>query len=82
MSVRMVLLGEAWGANEAEAKAPFVGASGSLLNKLCTEAGIVSPRTGEALGKALWSRNYSLRDRIFSNGVFKRFTIDFGGRGK
>ncbi len=67
MTTRMVLLGEAYGANEAEAKAPFVGASGSLLNKLCAEAGLVSPSTGAALGKALWSRNYSLRDRIFAN---------------
>ena len=56
MTVRMVLLGEAWGANEAEARAPFVGASGAQLIKLLAEAGVVSTDQGRALSGALWSR--------------------------
>jgi uracil-DNA glycosylase len=62
---RIVLLGEAYGANEAEAKAPFVGPSGAMLNKLCIEAGIVSEQQGKSLNGALWTKDYPRRDRIF-----------------
>jgi len=64
MTVRMVLLGEAWGANEAEARAPFVGASGAQLIKLLAEAGVVSTDQGRALSGALWLRQYRRRDSI------------------
>lgn len=36
----MLLVGEAWGADEAAAQRPFVGASGHELNKMLAEAGI------------------------------------------
>jgi uracil-DNA glycosylase len=61
---RMVLLGEAYGANESEAKAPFVGATGALLFKLLTESGVVTPDQGRALSGALWARQYRRRDAI------------------
>lgn len=37
---QIALVGEAWGAEEAEARAPFVGASGKLLNEMLASAGI------------------------------------------
>jgi len=64
MTTRMVLLGEAWGANEAEAKAPFVGATGFHLFKLCTEAGILTPDLGRAIANAIWSHDYHRRDDL------------------
>jgi len=60
----MVLLGEAWGANEAEARAPFVGASGAQLIKLLAEAGVVT--NGRDLSAALWSRQYRQRDALLA----------------
>ena len=57
-------MGEAWGANEAEARAPFVGASGAQLIKLLAEAGVVA--NGRDLSAALWSRQYRRRDALLA----------------
>ena len=64
MTLPMVLCGEAYGANEAEARAPFVGATGSQLIKLLIDAEILSSSQGRTVSSALWSRNYRLRDQI------------------
>ena len=40
MSTKVVLVGEAWGQQEAEELAPFVGASGQLLRKMLEQVGI------------------------------------------
>ena len=64
---RMVLLGEAYGANEAEARAPFVGASGAQLIKLLAESGVVTPDQSRALSGALWARQYRRRDAILAD---------------
>jgi uracil-DNA glycosylase family 4 len=37
---RVVIVGEAWGFEEAAATLPFVGASGSELTRILTDAGI------------------------------------------
>ena len=37
---RIVIVGEAWGRDEAAASAPFVGASGSELTRILADAGI------------------------------------------
>lgn len=37
---RVVLVGEAWGTNEAFARSPFVGASGKELDRMLSEAGL------------------------------------------
>jgi uracil-DNA glycosylase len=63
----IVICGEAWGAREAEAGAPFVGPSGSLLNKMLIESELLSPASGANADRALWQRNYRLRDRIYED---------------
>lgn len=65
-TIQIVLLGEAYGAQEAQAKAPFVGASGSYLNKLCGDAGILTPGATKLVEKALWERDYITRDSIYA----------------
>jgi len=40
MSVKIALIGEAWGEKEAEVGAPFVGSSGYLLDQMLAHAGI------------------------------------------
>lgn len=39
-NARIVLVGESWGFEEAQAKQPFVGSSGTELNRMLAEAGI------------------------------------------
>ncbi len=41
MTKPIMLVGEAWGANEAKTKTPFVGASGIELLRMLSEAGII-----------------------------------------
>lgn len=41
MTVKIALVGEAWGEKEEEVGAPFVGASGWLLDQMLAQAGIV-----------------------------------------
>lgn len=40
MTYKIAIVGEAWGAEEARARAPFVGASGQELTRMLSEAGI------------------------------------------
>ncbi len=40
MQARIALVGEAWGADEERARAPFVGYAGRMLNELLRDAGI------------------------------------------
>lgn len=40
MQYKMMIVGEAWGKDEAEAQAPFVGASGKILDMLLRATGI------------------------------------------
>lgn len=40
MIYKIAIVGEAWGAEEARARAPFVGASGQELTRMLSEAGI------------------------------------------
>lgn len=40
MGYKICIVGEAWGAEEAKARAPFVGASGQELTRMLAEAGI------------------------------------------
>lgn len=40
MEYKLAIVGEAWGAEEEKAQAPFVGKSGLLLNQMLSEAGI------------------------------------------
>jgi DNA polymerase len=40
MTYKIAIVGEAWGAEEAKARAPFVGASGQELTRMLSEAGI------------------------------------------
>lgn len=40
MNYKIAILGEAWGAEEERARAPFVGASGQELTRMLSEAGI------------------------------------------
>lgn len=64
---RIAIVGEAYGRQEAEAKRPFIGASGDLLNRLCDEAGLLPRGSSAALSRALWARNFNERDRIYAN---------------
>lgn len=40
MTYKIAVVGEAWGAEEAKARAPFVGSSGQELTRMLSEAGI------------------------------------------
>ena len=64
--VRIVLVGEAYGAQEAQAKAPFVGPTGSLLNRLCQEAGLITAQEHKGIETALWARDYPRRDQLYA----------------
>lgn len=64
---RLTIIGEAYGRQEAEAGRPFIGASGDLLNRLCDEAGLLPRGSSATLNRALWSRNFDQRDRIYAN---------------
>jgi DNA polymerase I-like protein with 3'-5' exonuclease and polymerase domains len=45
MTKKVLIVGEAWGADEDVLKRPFVGASGCELVRMCSEAGFLSGRT-------------------------------------
>lgn len=44
-SARCVIVGEAWGREEAQAQRPFVGQSGQLLDRMLAEAGLARNET-------------------------------------
>lgn len=64
---RIVIVGEAWGAQEAEAKRPFIGASGALLNRLLEESGIFAPGSSRRINAALWDKKFWVRDQHFAD---------------
>lgn len=67
---RIIILGEAWGSNEAAERRPFVGATGRDLNDLLQEANLLPFGSASTLNRALWSRNFDYRDEIFrANGI-------------
>lgn len=56
----VVIIGEAWGKDEALHKRPFMGATGRELNRLCEEAGLLPEGSANRMG---WN-NYE-RDLIY-----------------
>lgn len=62
---RIVIIGEAWGKDEAVAKRPFVGASGRELNRMLEEASLLPPGTAYNLNRDLWRGIYANRDATF-----------------
>ena len=68
---RIVIVGEAWGKDEAVAKRPFVGASGRELNRMLEEAGLLPPGTAYNLNRDLWRGIYTNRDATFKAAVEK-----------
>jgi uracil-DNA glycosylase len=74
LSIRCLIVGEAYGAQEEEAGAPFVGASGIELNEELEDAGWLPDGTAKEInrhlynaanGRESWSNAVALRDRIF-----------------
>jgi uracil-DNA glycosylase len=68
---KIVIIGEAWGRNEAAIGHPFVGASGLYLNRLCEEAGLIPPGSARQIAPS-WSQfRWRRRDEIYNNaGIF------------
>lgn len=75
---RIILLGEAWGRDEAAAKRPFVGATGRELNRLLEESGILPAGTARPLNDALYRNNYRYRDEVYhAAGLFPTNVLNF-----
>ncbi len=60
MGTKIVLIGEAWGKDEALHRRPFMGATGRELNRLCEEAGLLPEGATNRMG---WNQNE--RDLIY-----------------
>lgn len=60
-SVKLAIVGEAWGSHEATAKAPFVGPTGWELNRLCQETSLIPNRRIDR-----WNR-----DKIYADAGIK-----------
>lgn len=56
---KILIVGEAWGADEDQLKKPFVGASGCELSRMCQEAGFQSGKTSWSSGRQIadWSQS-------------------------
>lgn len=77
-----LIVGEAWGKEEAAGRRPFLGATGRELNLLLEEAGWFEPGTAARLNTDLWAAQnaylpsvkekiYAERDEFFrSHGIF------------
>lgn len=64
--IKILIVGEAWGAEEEREKRPFVGATGWHLNNLCEEAGLLPPGAAQTIARAKWRR-----DEIYHNaGIY------------
>lgn len=63
---KIVLLGEAWGRDEAAARSPFVGATGRELNRLLEETGFLPPGTARQIAPNAYKFDIPLRDRIYA----------------
>lgn len=75
---KIVIVGEAWGRQEDEAKRPLVGATGELLNRLCDEAGLLPPGSSYNLNKALWQRRFDIRDEVYgAAGIYLTNVFNF-----
>ena len=57
---KIVIVGEAWGKDEAAARRPFMGPTGRELNRLCEEAGLLPSGSTARMG---WANNE--RDLIY-----------------
>lgn len=57
---KIVIIGEAWGKDEAAARRPFMGATGRELNRLLEEAGLLPSGSAQKMG---WTNNE--RDLIY-----------------
>jgi hypothetical protein len=62
---RIVAVGEAWGADEAAAKRPFVGKTGQMVNWLFEEAGLIPVGSARAINRDLWQKMYRRRDETY-----------------
>jgi uracil-DNA glycosylase len=62
---RIVAVGEAWGADEAAAKRPFVGKTGQIMNWLFEEAGLIPAGSARAINRDLWQKMYRRRDETY-----------------
>jgi hypothetical protein len=58
-------VGEAWGADEAAAKRPFVGKTGQMVNWLFEEAGLIPAGSARAINRDLWQKMYRRRDETY-----------------
>lgn len=75
---RIVIIGEAWGKDEAAAHSPFVGATGRELNALLEESGLLPLGTAKPLNDALWRNNSSFRDEVYhAAGIFPTNVFNF-----
>lgn len=62
---RIVIIGEAWGRNEAAIGQPFVGATGLYLNRLCEEAGLIPPGSARQIAPTYGQFYWRKRDEIY-----------------
>jgi uracil-DNA glycosylase len=62
---KIVVIGEAYGADEAAAKRPFVGPTGRLMNYLFEEAGLIQPGSARRINADLYRRLYRFRDETY-----------------
>lgn len=61
-SVKIAIVGEAWGRHEAAARAPFMGPTGWYLNRLCEEAELIPKGSIQTI-----NRNPRRRDEVYAN---------------
>ena len=79
---KVILLGEAWGSNEAAAKSPFVGATGRELNRLLEETGFLPRGTSRQISPNHYTFHVPLRDRIYADhGLFPTNVFNLQPRG-
>jgi uracil-DNA glycosylase len=62
---RIVIIGEAWGRDEAPLRRPFIGASGRLLNQLLEEAGLLPLGSARRISPAYSNFLHHVRDEIY-----------------
>lgn len=62
---KIVLLGEAWGREEAAVRQPFTGATGRELNRLLEETGFIPAGSCRRISPNYARFDYRLRNRIF-----------------
>ncbi len=65
----ILIIGEAWGADEARIQRPFVGASGGVLLRMLDEAGILTLDAGD---KLLLGQYYRTRNPKYNAKIWER----------